>query len=118
MRCTSLAPHRPDVVFDFAGFGITTAKALEVVRPGGTVVVVGLGQTEARISTNLLVTKSIRLLGSLGGTKQDLVEVLELIADRRIVPAVEEIGFDHIPAGLDRLRSGQLVGRLAAVPDS
>lgn len=114
----SLAHHRPDVVFDFAGFGITTAKAVEVVRPGGSVVVVGLGETEATISTNYLVTRGIRVLGSLGGTKQDLVEVLELIAEGRVVPVVEEIGFDDIPAGLDRLRSGQLVGRLAAILNS
>jgi alcohol dehydrogenase, propanol-preferring len=111
----SLEPHRPDVVFDFAGFGVTTAKALEVVRPGGSVVVVGLGEAEATISTNLLVTKGIRVLGSLGGTKQDLIAVLDMIADGRLVPVVEEIGFDDIPAGLDRLRAGQLVGRLAAI---
>lgn len=111
----SLAAHEPDVVFDFAGFGTTTAQALDVVRPGGSVVVVGLGQTEANISTNLLVTKSIRLLGSLGGTKQNLVDVLDLIADGRLAPVIEEIGFDDIPAGLDRLRSGDVVGRLAAI---
>jgi len=94
---------------------LVAAAAVQVVRPGGTVVVVGLGQTEATISTNYLVTRGIRVLGSLGGTKQVLVEVLDTIADGRIVPVVEEIGFDDIPAGLDRLRSGQLVGRLAAV---
>jgi propanol-preferring alcohol dehydrogenase len=113
----SLAPHRPDVVFDFAGFGTTTAKAVEVVRPGGSVAVVGLGQTEATISTNHLVTRGIRVLGSLGGTRQDLRNVLDLIADRQIVPVIEEIGFDDIPVGLDRLRCGRLVGRLAAVVD-
>jgi alcohol dehydrogenase, propanol-preferring len=109
-----LKPHEPDVVFDFAGFGTTTAEALDVVRPGGTIVVVGLGQLESTVSTNLLVTKSIRMRGSLGGTKQDLVEVLDLIATGQLSPILEDIEFNDIPSGLERLRAGNLVGRLAA----
>jgi alcohol dehydrogenase, propanol-preferring len=111
----SLKPFEPDVVFDFAGFGSTTAEALDVIRPGGTIVVVGLGQLESTIATGLLVTKSIRIRGSLGGTIQDLVEVLDLIAKGEITPTIEEIGFNDIPRGLERLRSGDLVGRLAAI---
>ena len=39
------------VVVDFAGFGTTTADAIEVVRPGGCVVQVGLGVLAATINT-------------------------------------------------------------------
>jgi alcohol dehydrogenase, propanol-preferring len=42
------------------------------------------------------------------------VEVLDLIAAGRITPMIEDIEFGDIPSGLERLRAGNLVGRLAA----
>ncbi|MFC5560072.1 zinc-binding dehydrogenase [Ureibacillus thermophilus] len=61
-----------DVIVDFAGFGQITADALEAIRPQGTVVVVGMGKLEANINTYLMITKEIKLLGSNGGTVEDL----------------------------------------------
>ena len=40
-----------------------------------------------------------------------------MIAEGKLVPRVEEVGFDEIPAGLDRLRKGGLTKRLVAVMD-
>lgn len=110
----SLAEFAPDVVLDFAGFGTTSATALEVVRPYGTVVQVGLGRVEATISTNLLVTKTISFLGSLGGHKADLAKVLDLIAAGTLTPTLEVIPFAQVPQGLQRLAKGAVTGRLVA----
>jgi propanol-preferring alcohol dehydrogenase len=76
----------PDVIVDFAGFGTTTAAALHAVRPGGAVVQVGLGAVEATISTNDLVLKQVRLVGSLGSAQTDLRAVLDLIATGEFTP--------------------------------
>lgn len=57
-----------DVIVDYAGFGTTTAAAIENVRLGGRVVQVGMGTLEATISTNWLILKSVTLIGSQGGT--------------------------------------------------
>lgn len=102
----------PEVVCDFAGFGDTTAAAVEIVRPFGTVVVVGLGKTTSTISTNILVRKNARVLGSAGASKNDLVTVLQLIREGTISTTIEEIGLARLPEGLQRLAAGQVTGRL------
>jgi D-arabinose 1-dehydrogenase-like Zn-dependent alcohol dehydrogenase len=61
-----------DVIIDFAGFGTTTADAINVVRRGGRVVQVGMGCLEATISTASLILRQVTLIGSLGGTRHDV----------------------------------------------
>lgn len=107
-----LAQFQPEIIFDFAGFGTTTAAAIEAVRTGGRVVLVGLGATEATISTNLLVTKQLTLAGSSGGSKDDLKTVLQMISDGTITNIVEKIPFDSLPEGIRRLAAGDVIGRL------
>ena len=106
-----------DVVVDYAGFGETTAKALDAIRFGGSVVVVGMGRLEATINTRDLILKQARILGSVGGTKEDVATCYELFAAGKVSPAITRIGFDDIPDGLDRLRRGEVTGRLVAVMD-
>jgi alcohol dehydrogenase, propanol-preferring len=107
-----LAQFQPEVIFDFAGFGTTTAAAIEAVRTGGRVVLVGLGAIEATISTNLLVTKQVTLIGSSGGSKDDLKTVLGMMSNGTITNIIEEIPFDTLPEGIRRLSAGEVVGRL------
>src|SRR5215212_7811852 len=57
-----LAPFDLELIVDFAGFGTTTAGAIEVVHDGGRIVQVGLGRPEARISTHLVTLKQLELL--------------------------------------------------------
>lgn len=107
-----LAPYNCDVVLDFAGFGTTTAAAVEIVRIGGAVVLVGLGAVEMTLSSNLVVTKQVKIVGSSGGSKQDLIKVLQMISDGTLTNVVEEIPFDSLPEGIRRLSEGDVVGRL------
>jgi propanol-preferring alcohol dehydrogenase len=105
-----------DVIIDFAGVASTTNEAVQAIRPGGTVVVVGLGATIASISTWSLVTKFVTLRGSLGGDADDLAAVLALMADGRVIAATENIGFNDLGDGIERLRRHDLHGsRLVAV---
>lgn len=112
-----LSRVKPDVIIDFAGFGTTTAAAVSAVRPGGTVVQVGLGVLSAEISTNDLVLKGVRLIGSLGSYQSDIRAVLKLISAGEFATTVEEISFDQIGAGIERLQRGEVTGRLAATMD-
>jgi propanol-preferring alcohol dehydrogenase len=104
-----------DVIVDYAGFGTTTAEAIENVRVGGRVVQVGMGTLEATISTKWLILKSVTLVGSQGGTIEDVQGVYDYFATGQIDPAITEIGFEEIPDGLQRLHDGAVVGRLVAV---
>ncbi|MGI6393093.1 MAG: zinc-binding dehydrogenase [Candidatus Izemoplasmatales bacterium] len=109
------APAKCDVIVDFAGFGKTTADALEAVAPGGKVVVVGMGRLESTINTRSLILKEAQLVGSCGGTAQDIKEVYGYFATGKLKPKLHEISFDEIPEGLERLRRGEVKGRLVAV---
>ncbi len=112
-----LAGRELDLIVDFAGFGETTAGAIRVVRPGGRVVLVGLGRTEALIPTMPLIAKSVALLGSGGGTPEDTRAVLAHMARGELAIQAEHIAFAEIPAGLERLQRGGVVGRIVASLD-
>jgi len=117
-RCVAdvneLADEQLDVVIDFAGFGTTTAGAIEVVKTGGRVVQIGLGKAESTINTFNFVVKQLTMIGSVGGTREDLEEALKLIAAKKIVPLITMIGFDEIQDGIDKLTAGKVKGRLVA----
>lgn len=100
-----------DLVVDYAGFD-TTQKAVNAIKRGGKVVQVGLGKPTFTIATPTILDKTIQ--GSLGGTVQDIEEVYDLMLKGEITPTYEEIPFEEIGAGLDRLRGNRVTGRLVA----
>ena len=103
-----------DVIVDFAGFDTTTAEAVDIIRRDGTVVVVGMGKLESTISTKSLILNQARLVGSNGGTKEDVAGVYEYMATGKLNPTITTISFDEIPAGIEKLKNGDVVGRLVA----
>ena len=111
---TEFADIGLDVIVDFAGFGTTTAAAIETVRRDGRVVQIGMGRLEATISTKALILGHVTLIGSSGGTKEDVAGVYAYFATGQLTPAITEITFDEIPEGLARLRRGEVKGRLVA----
>jgi propanol-preferring alcohol dehydrogenase len=100
-----------DLIVDYAGFD-TTQKALNAVKRGGRVVQVGLGKPTFTVITPSILGKE--LIGSLGGTVQDIEEVFVLMARGEIQPVYEDIPFDAIGDGLKRLADNQVTGRLVA----
>lgn len=109
-----LASYALDLIVDFAGFGETTAGAISAIRPGGLVVQVGLGRTEALINTMELVGKAVTLRGNSGGQASDTAAVLRHMENGDLAIQTTSIGFDQIPDGLERLKRGGVVGRLVA----
>ena len=81
------------MIVDFAGFGTTTAEAIETVRLGGRVVQVGMGKLEATISTKALIHGEVTLVGSQGGTKDDVASVYYHFATGKLIPVITEITF-------------------------
>ena len=103
-----------DVIVDFAGFGTTTAEAVESTRIGGRVVQVGMGRLEATISTRSLITRRVALVGSAGGTKDDVASIYGHFESGELAPVLSMISFAEIPEGLERLQRGDVTGRLVA----
>ncbi|RHW34014.1 alcohol dehydrogenase [Lysinibacillus yapensis] len=113
-----LADEDIDVVVDFAGFEATLSGSIEAVRPGGRVVLIGLGASEGKINIFKFVTKSLTMASSIGGTTDDLKAVLELIGNGDVKPLLHQIKFDEISEGLQQLADNKVTGRLVAVIDN
>jgi len=105
-----------DAAIDFAGFGSTTEAALHSIRVGGDVVMVGLGAERTTLTTADVIHKKARIHGSSGGTRADIEAVYDYLARGLVTPRVEHLGFDEVPHGIERLRSGQVTGRLVVTP--
>lgn len=104
-----------DLIVDYAGFGSTTADALKTVRAGGTVVLVGMGKLETTVDTFDFITGGKRLLANVGGTKEDIADLYELMAAGKLEPKLTKIKFEDIPQGIQQLKEGKVKGRLVAV---
>ena len=109
-----IAQFEPEVIIDFAGFDVTTREALESIGFQGKVVLVGMGKLETTLNVTSLITKQATLVGSNGGTKQDIEEIYELFASGKVNPKITEITFDEIPEGIQKLEDNQVTGRLVA----
>ena len=103
-----------DVIVDFAGFGTTTADAVEKARRDGTVVIIGMGKLSSEINTGTMILNQVKLLGSSGGTKEDIAGVYEYMSTGMLNPTLTTISFDEIPEGVEKLKNGEVVGRLVA----
>lgn len=106
-----------DLIVDYAGFGVTTSDALKTVRAGGTVVLVGMGRLETTIDTFDFITGGKRLVANVGGTKEDIAALYELMAAGKLDPKLTKIRFEDIPDGIQQLKEGKVKGRLVAVYD-
>ncbi|MBP2170801.1 propanol-preferring alcohol dehydrogenase [Erwinia toletana] len=104
-----------DVIVDFAGYGTTTAAAIDAVRPQGRVVQVGLAREMATISAQKITMKEITYIGAANGDKSEAEAVLALMASGNIKSDVLPITFDEIPDCLKKLELGGVRGRYVAL---
>lgn len=103
-----------NLIVDYAGFGTTTAEAVEVLAEFGTLVQVGMGRGEATINTTPLIINQLSIKGSKSGTKEDLAGIYELMRSGKLNPPMNLISFDEIPDAVDKLHAGGVVGRFIA----
>ncbi|GHF35609.1 propanol-preferring alcohol dehydrogenase [Amycolatopsis bartoniae] len=111
---TEFADAGLDVIIDFAGAD-TTKDAIETVRPGGRVVQIGVFRATGELPVLTLVMKEVELLGSNSGTHEDVTGYLGLVAAGKLDGGLGTISFDEIGEGMDRLRRGEVSGRLVAL---
>lgn len=116
-KVMDLEPVGCQLIVDFAGFGTTTAEAIEAIAPDGTVVQVGMGKLESTINTRTLILKRVTLRGSQGGDGQDIANVYRLMAEGKLDADLTEIKFEEVAEGLERLHKGGVKGRLVAIQD-
>jgi propanol-preferring alcohol dehydrogenase len=113
---TALAQRLPDLVADFVGSDATARTAQQIVRPGGRVVLVGLAAATGTLMIFRYGANQIATLGSFWGASRELAEILDHIARGAIRPIVATEPLDTVNDVLERLRRGQVEGRIALTP--
>lgn len=112
-----------EIAIDAVGGAATMAQAFAALRPGGTVIAVGLSSTTATVPVpiNELVQQQKRLVGSLYGSANpglDLPRLLSLYRTGRL-PLDKLLGatypLDQVEKAYEELREGA-VGRAIVVP--
>lgn len=112
---TAFADKKLDLIVDYAGFGTTTAGAIETLAEFGTLVQVGMGKLESTISTYPLIINQLTIRGSKSGTKEDLAALYALMASGDLNPPMNIITPAEIPDALAKLRKGGVIGRFVAI---
>ena len=106
-----------DVVLDFVGEHATPGLAIEIVRQGGTYLLVGYGG-ELQVPTMLLILKEVTIIGNLVGSHSDLSELIALAAGGRVELHTVPYDLDAAPQALDDLDNGRIRGRAVLIPNA
>lgn len=104
-----------DAVLDFVGSDATMALGVDLLGPGGDLVVVGSAGGSLDFRKGAL-PQGIRVSGPFWGTAVELASVVALARAGHLVPEVEVIGFEDVPSGYERLRRGGVLGRMVVDP--
>lgn len=100
-----------DLIVDSSG-GDTLRNALDVVRPGGRVVVYGGTRGEATIKLFPLFWKHVSILGTSMGSPQDFSAMLRLFDDG-LKPAIDRVfALDEGVAAFERLAAARQFGKI------
>ncbi len=104
-----------DVVLDFVGTDSTLAHAAAVVAPDGLVVLIGEAGGSHPFGFDAVPVESW-LTTVAWGSRDDLSEVVRLAQRGRLHWDVETLPLEDAAAAHDRLRAGDVEGRLVLVP--
>lgn len=88
-------------------------QALDYIRPRGVLVAVGLpGNTDIRANVFFTVFRSVRVVGSYVGNRQDAQEALEIAASGKVRTHFKTLGLSQLPQVYDDMQSGKIAGRI------
>jgi propanol-preferring alcohol dehydrogenase len=104
-----------DVAYDFVGTDATLALAAEVIAPNGVVMLVGEAGGSVTFGFERPAIEAW-LTTTAWGSLRELGEVVRLARIGRLESAVEAVDLGEAPAALERVRSGDVSGRLVLVP--
>lgn len=104
-----------DAVLDFVASDATLGLAAGVLGRDGVLSIVGVGAGRLPVGMHA-VALGTRVDTPFWGTREELVEVLDLCRSGRLTLEVESVGLEDVEAAYARLAAGQVLGRVAAVP--
>ncbi|MEX0284273.1 MAG: alcohol dehydrogenase catalytic domain-containing protein [Paracoccaceae bacterium] len=102
-----------DVTLNFAPSPAVWPTICEATNPLSDVVLIALVNAAMPLEALWLIDGGHRVFGSSVGTRQDLRDFLEFATQNPLAVDVEAIPLSAANAALDRLKTGDVVGRLA-----
>ncbi|GMF28356.1 unnamed protein product [Phytophthora fragariaefolia] len=81
---------------------------LQLLRPRGTFIMVGLPNDKLTCSPGSFVRDGKRLVGSKIGSPQDVKEMLDLASKKNVRPIIQKLPMDQVNDGLSMVRSGKV----------
>ncbi|HJO72026.1 MAG TPA: alcohol dehydrogenase [Rhodospirillales bacterium] len=114
---TELTKGGASAVIDFVGSPATAQFGLDVLRNGGTLVIVGLYGGQLPLSLVLLPFRSLRIMGSFVGSLPDLRALMALVKERGVPPIPYETRpLSEASQALVDLKAGHVTGRVVLRP--
>lgn len=98
-----------DLVLDCCGNSPAVSSALMNVRPGGTVVLVGVSLGTVTIPSIIAVMRELTVQGAIAYTKEEFQTCIDLMATKKIdvMKFIDDIiGLDEVQRAFERLTSG------------
>ena len=99
-----------DIVIECCGNASAVTSSLVTVRPGGTVILVGVATGPINIPTVIAVMSELTIKGAIAYTKEEFEMCLELINSKQIevMDFVDDVvSYDEVQNAYERLTSGQ-----------
>lgn len=100
-----------DAIVECSGSPHVMTSVLSIIRPGGSVALVGGADKDVPIPTILAVTGEIRMFGSYAYSREDFLRAMEMVRTRVIDAskyATKFISQDEIPQAFEELRAGKI----------
>jgi propanol-preferring alcohol dehydrogenase len=106
-----------DVVVELAGVTATLELATAVLGRRGRLVLVGYSADSLTVSPLSMVVSEQRVISSVGNTLAELEDAVALAAAGQLTPPVADtLPLSSVNEALDRLRAGDVTGRLVLEP--
>jgi propanol-preferring alcohol dehydrogenase len=102
-----------DVAVDNIGTRASVREGLELLRPGGKLLVLAYLDEAFEVPSIPLFKAEREIIGCRGSSRQDLVEVVRLAGAGRLTPVIgARYPLEQVGAAAERLEGGELVGRI------
>ena len=92
-----------DIVFDTVGLEISRQQAIEVVKPGGSIIHIGLTQPSGTFNFRKMTLQEVTVIGTYCYTNKDFEQTLKILASKDIGP-LDWIEFRDLKKGADAFK--------------
>ncbi|MGC8973142.1 MAG: zinc-binding dehydrogenase [Thermoproteus sp.] len=108
-----------DVVYELVGVKETMDNSLKMLANRGRLVLIGYWRDKLEANPLDLVVKEAVITASVGNTLEELIEAVRLVSEGKIKVVVDRVvGLSKINEELERLRRGEVVGRVVINPEA